>query len=643
MKHATLFKLSVLITIFTLLFSFESRATHMIGGEISYRCMGSNIFELKMTLYQSCLANTGPARDADYPIQYTVYENSPIPTLVQFGNITLANIDIESMPHGFSNECISNIPTVCMQRSVGTTNLVLPPSEYGYTVVYQRCCRNLDILNLVESGNLGVTYSATIPPFENNECPNNSPEFKNMPPQIICSSFPFIYDYSATDIDGDSLVYRLCESYLGASMTNPIPEGGAITPPPFVPAPYFTGFSATNPMPGFPPMNLDPESGILTATPTATGRYQVKVCIEEYRDGVLLNVHSRDLQFEVTNCSKLVFADIPSRTDDPNVFKVECQSYTVAFENTSEGGMTYHWDFGDGSPESELFEPVHTYPDTGTYEVKLVINRGTTCADSIVKLVKIYPYFVGDFSFDGSFCPGTPVFFFDSLEATFGFDYEVRWEFGNGDEAFGSNPEYTFDSSGIYNVTMYAKTELGCELSISKAVNIIDFKPNAGNDTIIVLGYDFYLNATGGDNYFWSPPDYLSDPFIANPQVVYPDTGYYSYTVSISKGEACNNLDTINILVVEKPALLLPNAFSPNGDGVNDVFKPVIVGFPYAEFLRIYDRWGDLVYQGYRADMGWDGTSHGKPAEIGVYFFEFSAKNIHGESEYVKGDLTLLR
>lgn len=621
----------------------QAYATHMVGGEVSYRCIGVNQFELKITLYQSCLDGTQQARDADFPIQYTVYENRAIPLYVTHGAISFLNSEVKHLPHGFTNECISNIPNVCLQRSVGTTILTLPPSEYGYTIVYQRCCRNADILNLVSSGNIGVTYSATIPPFESGECPNNSPEFVNMPPQIICGNFPFSYSYAATDMDGDSLVYKLCETYLGASMENPIPSELDITPPPFFSAPYSAGYSATNPINGFPPVNLDPATGMMTVTPTSTGRFQVKVCIEEYRNGQLINVHSRDLQYQITNCEKLVYADMPAKTPDPKVYDARCDGYTVKFENSSVGGITYNWDFGDGSPESTEFEPTHTYADTGTYEVKLVINRGTTCSDSITKYVKIYPYFTGDFSTDGSYCPGTPVAFMDSLSATYGTEFKVSWDFGDGTTAEGHNPVHTFDTGGTYWVTMYAESELGCILEVSKEIMIYDFTPSAGNDTMVVLGYDFNLQAKGGDHYSWHPTDYLSDPFIANPKVTFPDTGSYTFTVDISRGEACKATDTVNVIVVAKPLILLPNAFSPNGDGLNDVFKPVIVGYPFAEYMRIYNRWGDLVYSDYRWDLEWDGTYNGKPADAGVYIFEFSAKNIHGESEYVKGDVTLIR
>lgn len=626
-----------------LLTSLPTYATHMIGGEVSYSCLGGNMFRVNITLFQNCFSEQ--AVQADYPFQFAIYENSPTKPLIVADSVPDERINIEFIPHGFSNECVSDIPSVCFRKSSGFRDVFLPPSPYGYTIVYQRCCRNEGIQNIMFSGNFGVTYKAEIPPFASGACPNNSAQFVNMPPQIICSNYPFMYSYAATDVDGDSLVYRLCESYIGADTFNPIPQGAGITPPPFTPVTYAPGMSYNNPIIAFPPATIDPNTGLLTVTPSSSGRFQVTVCVDEYRDGVLVNTHSRDLQYLITNCSKLVTADIPLRSDEPNTYKVVCDNYAVFFENTSSGAMTYAWDFGDGSAESNEVTPTHTYADTGTYEVKLTINRGTTCPDSIVRLVKVYPYFSGDFQTSGMSCPNYPVDFMDSISSTYNNPYIVSWDFGDGNSATGSNPTHTYTKGGDYIVTMSAKSELGCEVVVSKTVRIRDFVPFAGNDTIIVLGYEFNLNASGGDIYHWTPADYLSDPNIPNPSVHFVDTGYYTYVVGIGADEGCEGSDTINILVVKEPSILMPNAFSPNGDGVNDVFKPKIVGYPYVEYFAVFNRWGERVFIGYKNDSGWDGTysKGGKKGDVGVYFWELSVKNLKGESVYLKGDVSLIR
>src|SRR5690606_11039305 len=124
------------------------------------------------------------------------------------------------------------------------------------------------------------------------------------------------------------------------------------------------------------------------------GRFVVTVCCHEWRNGAIINTVKRDFQFEITNCSKAVVANIPQYSEEFNTYIVNCTDHTVFFENKSSGGFTYDWDFGDPTTTSDVstdFQPSYTYPDTGTYVVKLVVNKGSTCPDSIVRFVKVFP------------------------------------------------------------------------------------------------------------------------------------------------------------------------------------------------------------------------------------------------------------
>lgn len=634
----------ICLFIITLLFTnaLSVSATHMIGGDITYVCLGGNNYRVTITLFLDCKDGEQIAIDADNYARYAIYVNDPGKTLYTSDDVYREFRD--TVPPEFSNECVSNFPYTCLLRSIHTFNVNLPPNEFGYTIVYQRCCRNESINNINNPGNVGITYSAVIPPQSAATC-NNSVYFDNMPPQIICSNYPFSYSFAATDVDGDSLVYRLCESYLGGSTSNPIPEGANITPPPFPTVNYKIGYTYDDPLPAFPPLNIDPSTGLMTMQPTANGRFQVKVCVDEYRDGILINTLSRDLQFLIFNCNKLVVANTPLHSTEFNTYMVNCESYEVKFENTSTGGFSYIWDFGDGSPTSTDFEPTHNYADTGVYTITLIVNPGTTCEDSIKRLVKIYPYFTTSFTKQGELCPGEEITFNGQINSTNPNDeWQFYWNFGDGtgDSTQNINPKHTYDSGGVYEVELYAINKYGCEYTAYDTIEINSINTNAGNDTMVVLGYDFQLNGTGAEVYHWSPSAYLSDPNIANPSVAFPSEGEYTYVLTGSAGD-CISSDTVNIIVVKEPSILMPNAFSPNADGLNDFFKPVIVGYPYMNYLRLYDRWGNLVFLSYKVQNGWDGNLRGKKAEQGVYFWEISVKDIKGEDVYLKGDVTLLR
>lgn len=634
-------RISIILILIT--WGFTARASHMIGGDITYRCLGNNRYQITITLFQDCLNGEPEAIAQDDPANYSIYRNSPIPLLVAYGNVRSASTDI--IPTGFSNECITNYPNTCLRRQVFVFEVELPPDNvYGYTIVYQRCCRNAVIQNIINPGNIGVTYSATIPP-SNSDCANNSAVFKNVPPQIICSANPFAYDFSATDIDGDSLSYELCTAYRGGSTSQSgiAPSGDEITPPPFSPVPYLPPYSSQMPMSGFPPLQIDPVTGMLTITPNTVGRFVISVCVHEWRNGIIINTLSRDVQFVVTNCSKTVVANIPQFSTQPNTYIVECTGYTVQFVNQSSGGFNYIWDFGDGTPTSTDFEPTHTYADTGVYVVKLVVNDGSTCPDSITRFVKIFPVLSVDFDFDGIHCPKDTISFSDLSTATYRPFASWSWSFGDGDSSTMQNPVHAYAKGGDYAVQLIATTIKGCVDTITKTVDIDRFEPFAGNDTIIVLGYPYSLHASGGDFYHWSPSNYLSNPNVPDPAVNFPDTGHYTFVVDVASEANCHGSDTINVWVVKDGGILMPNAFTPNGDGVNDVVKPLLIGYTKLNYFRIFNRWGQLVFATENIDEGWDGRYNGQIGDLSTYYWIVSADNISGQEDIKKGDLTLLR
>lgn len=632
-----------LILVIALFSGTLSYASHMIGGDVTYRCLGNNNFEITLTLYQDCLYGEPQAIFQDDPANFSIYTAGSGPSLVSTGSVPSSKT--ETVDPNFSNACINNYPNTCLRKQVFVFTRQLAPSPFGYYIVYQRCCRNASINNIVNPGNVGVTYMATIPPFANNQCPNNSAVFKSMPPQIICSNNPFVYDFSATDTDADSLSYELCEAKIGGSTTTPLPSGAGITPPPHNPVIYFNPYGPNFPMSGTPPLQINPVTGLMTGTPSTTGRFVVTVCAHEWRNGVIINTLSRDVQFVVTNCSKAVVANIPELMDEPNTYAVQCKGYTVKFTNTSTGGFAYKWQFGVPGATSTDFEPTFTYPDTGTYSVTLIVNEGSTCPDSITRLVKIYPEFYGDFVWDGKLCPQEPVQFFDSSRATFPAVNYWRWNFGDGGTSSEQNPVHTYAiPGGPQQVTLISRSQLGCRDTVTKTLPMPYFNPFAGNDTIIVLGYRFHLNGTGSTSYEWSPSDYLSDPNIANPQVTFPDTGSYTYVLTGTNEEGCLARDTINILVVSTGRIFVPNAFSPNGDGVNDLLMPRIIGYSEINYFRIFNRYGQQVFSSARDNYpGWDGKLNGQPADIGAYYYIIDLKDAEGRNVQQKGDITLVR
>lgn len=645
----------IFFSVFNLL---EANATHIVGGGITYRCLGTDGFgntryEIKIEIYQDCLNGLDIAINEDNPAYLGIFSNDgSVSIRDSIGRRANGDTLAEFVQPNFKNDCVNNPPQVCLRRMEFKNTYTLPQNASGYKIVYVRCCRNESILNIVNPGQIGATYFTDIPPSNEVQC-NTSARFNNYPPQIICINTPIYYDHSAFDADGDSMSYELCDAYPGGTANVPKPTPTPVLPPP-ISRPnsnppsfgYSSGFSPSQPMGGNPLVQINPKTGIITGTPNMQGRFVVSVCAHEWRNGSKINTIRREFQFTVTNCSKKVVAGIPQFSDEYNTYIVECESKTVKFVNTSKGDIfKYNWDFGVPGATSTDFEPTFTYPDTGVYEVKLVVNEGTTCQDSIKRFVKIYPEFNANFSYDGLRCPNAQIDFLDESFATYKPVVKWNWNFGDGTNSQEQNPSHRYASGGDYKVQLISTSIKGCTDTVNSIIEIDKFRPFVGNDTIIVQGESVYFNASGGVDYEWTPATNLNGTNIPNPIGYYPDTGLYSYDVKISSISGCEGNDSINVWVVGQGSLFVPTAFTPNGDGINDYIKPLTVGFSSLDYFRIFNRWGQLVYEtkSLGDGTGWNGRFNGKNCDIGTYYWVLKATDKDGGAVNRKGDVTLIR
>jgi gliding motility-associated-like protein len=202
---------------------------------------------------------------------------------------------------------------------------------------------------------------------------------------------------------------------------------------------------------------------------------------------------------------------------------------------------------------------------------------------------------------------------------------------------------HTYAAGGVYNVILISENVRNCVDTVVKQIFVENFVPFAGNDTIIVKEEKVQFNAHGGTKYSWAPPDHLSDTDIYNPVGYFPDTGRYTYFVHVVSPYGCEGTDTMTVRVVNQAAFLVPSAFTPNGDGINDYFKPVSVGYRNLKYFRVFNRWGQNVYYSTELEMGWDGTYKGQNADMGTYFWEICYTDRFGTTGFMKGDVILVR
>jgi gliding motility-associated-like protein len=141
---------------------------------------------------------------------------------------------------------------------------------------------------------------------------------------------------------------------------------------------------------------------------------------------------------------------------------------------------------------------------------------------------------------------------------------------------------------------------------------------SAGKDTIVRAGEPFMLQGSGGVSFLWQPPTGLDDPTKQYPTGLLNNAQQYTLTVTTAQG--CVGFDTVMVTVLRK--LLIPNAFSPNGDGVNDTWViEELKDYPNAE-LQLYNRNGALVYKAKGNNIAsWNGTINNKPVPMGTYYY----------------------
>jgi gliding motility-associated-like protein len=161
-------------------------------------------------------------------------------------------------------------------------------------------------------------------------------------------------------------------------------------------------------------------------------------------------------------------------------------------------------------------------------------------------------------------------------------------------------------------------------------------------DTNVVVNQPLQLFGTGAEFYLWTPSTGLSNPDIANPVAILSDNQQYVLTVRSATG--CTATDTIDVIVYKvNPGLYVPNAFTPNGDGRNDIFRPIPIGMKSIKYFKVYNRIGQLIFSTNEQNKGWDGTFKGSAQDADVYVWIVEGIDYQDKVIFQKGSVTLIR
>lgn len=279
----------------------------------------------------------------------------------------------------------------------------------------------------------------------------------------------------------------------------------------------------------------------------------------------------------------------------------------------------------------------------GDYTVGLTVTTKEGCiSDPIIKDITISEHPQILLNEIMSVCKNEPAYF-EAVNTKSAVPIQQwYWSFGDGTSGGSASTQHMYNEGGNYQVQVYAEADNGC-LSDTLEQTLAIFSTNAwaGNDTIVAIGQPLQLNASGGDYYDWQPSTGLTKTDIANPVATLQQNAFYAVTVTSDVG--CPTTDTIFIKAYKGPELYVPTAFTPNGDRLNDAFRFTAVGMTDINYFRIYNRYGQMVYNSTDPRQGWDGTWNGKPQASDTYVWMIAGKDYLGNSVSRKGMVTLIR
>jgi gliding motility-associated-like protein len=325
-----------------------------------------------------------------------------------------------------------------------------------------------------------------------------------------------------------------------------------------------------------------------------------------------------------------------------------CEPADVKFYDVSDGAVAWAWDFGDGGT-SDIQNPWHTYDVDGIYTVSLTITSADGCTNTTTynNYITILPSPEAEFEADSIVCTTVPIPFTDlSIDAN-----AWSWDFGDGGGFTDSIqfPSHAYQNPGEFTVTLAVTNALGCTDTLVKPLYMevvpypnADFAPDSIAlqlpDTIVQI----FNYSTDYDMWEWDfgNGDTITD---LNPEVHYPLPGDYNMILYVSNRLGCVDTLIIPFSVFEMETFFAPNSFTADGDGLNEYWKGYGKGITQYS-LRVFNRWGEMVFFSNYIDQPWDGTDlKGVVVPQGVYTYTVSVQWYTGKTFSRAGTVTLIR
>ncbi len=328
-----------------------------------------------------------------------------------------------------------------------------------------------------------------------------------------------------------------------------------------------------------------------------------------------------------------------------------CSPFRASFTNTSKFGKnpanaSFFWDFGDGTTYTGNTPPVKNFPGGGTYTVKLVMTDPTACNSPDSSSVILT--FRDDSVKAGLEVPAL-ICVSDSFRPTNTSKNAVtyQWDFGDGNTSAALGPAHKYDTAGTYTVSLWAYNPTTCNKVDSVSMTITVKESPIADFTYVPLvpitnePHVFTNRSVNAVRFNWNFGDGTGTEE-NNPTHLYKKSGTYNVCLVAYNQEGCTDTVCKPVTADIYPVADLPTAFSPNGDGKNDILFVRGAGVQSMN-LKIYNRWGQLVFESNSLDVGWDGTYKGKKQEMEAYAYVLNVTFTDETTLYKRGNVTLLR
>ena len=320
----------------------------------------------------------------------------------------------------------------------------------------------------------------------------------------------------------------------------------------------------------------------------------------------------------------------------------------VAFVNNTtiadNASMIYRWNFGDASAPSSAVNPSHTYAAIGNYSITLRATSSFGCFKDTTKTFdKFFDKPIADFNVTpDNLCQGATNTFTDLSTAPNSTIQVWNWDFADGSNATDASPVKLYTRPGNYAVKLTVTNAVGCVSDVFTKTVIVNLQPevDAGPSFIVpqnsIVRFAPIVNDSVVVQFLWTPTADFSNP--AKLKQVITATHNQTYTLTATGAGGCTDSDTMFVKIL-KP-FTIPNAFSPNGDGINDTWIiRELDDYPGAT-VSVFNRYGQVVFSSNGYPNAWDGTTKGKPLPFATYYYIIKLEN---GFEPLSGSVTIVK